>query len=194
MANRRVTDEAKIAAVTTYLATGNVRLCAAAAGVSYQTAKNWRLQPWFKQVEEELRQADRLELTGKLKNIVDKSLVEMDERLANGDWQWDPKTSKMVRVPLKFRDVQKAASDLIEKQSKLRQEEKQEQATKSVEKIEDRLKMLAEVFAGFSKGKNTHRILDGQIKDITPFGTLEDNVRLINPTFDEPIVEGLENG
>ena len=80
-----------------------------------------------------------------------------EDRLEKGNYQYDPKTSELVRVPVSLKDATKVANDMLERRDVIESKPMQEQIEKTVD---DRLAKLAEQFKSFA-GKSRE-------KDITP--------------------------
>lgn len=139
--------EKKIEAVTTFLALGNLRQVAAVTGVSYGMIKQWRLQPWWKDLEAEIIASRRVLQANKLSKIVDKSLDVIDDRLQNGDFVYNNKTGDVFRKPVGLRDATGAANALMQRQAILEKLNKDEQVAETQADIQTTLKNLAEQFA-----------------------------------------------
>lgn len=144
------TDKTKIEVVTTYLAVGSAPLTEAITGVSRDTIRHWKMTDWWKDIEREIRDAENIELSARLKKIVDKSIEVVSDRLEKGDHIFDSKTGQILRVPVKMKDALKASTDLIDKRQIL-----MDKPTKITEQrtVEDRLNKLAEEFTRFSQAK-----------------------------------------
>jgi hypothetical protein len=141
----------KIEAVTTWLALGSLPLTAAATGIPKDTIVRWRYTDWWKELVLQIRSEETLALDGRLSKIVNKALAVVEDRLDNGNFQYDPKTGGNVRVPVNLRDSMKATADLMDRREILRQQPMQEQIEKTVD---DRLAKLADEFARFAKAKD----------------------------------------
>lgn len=109
-------DNAKIKVISTYLATGNWSLTASLCSVPLQTINKWKQNPQFKELMDQVIIAKKTETKNKLTKQVDLALTVVEDRLQHGDFQWDPKTSQMVRVPVKVRDAHRIAVDMIDRQ------------------------------------------------------------------------------
>lgn len=157
-------DRKKIEVVTTYLALGKAPMVEAVTGVPQQTIRIWKMQPWWKELEEEIRREENLELDSRLGKIVDKSLEVVMDRLENGDFTLNSKTGKVSRIPVKLRDATMASNALIDKRQLIRKnpiEKAQHQ-----QQFEDRLLKLAEQFAEFAIGKKKNeKVIEGEVID-----------------------------
>lgn len=153
-------EKKKIQVVTTYLALGNAPLTEGVTGVPRQTIRMWKMQPWWKEIESDIRNEENLGLDIKLSKIVDKALDVVVDRLENGDFQLDSKSGKVSRVPVKMRDATSATNTLLDKRALLRN-----QPTKIVaqQAFDDRLLKLAEQFATFALGKKEPKVITGEV-------------------------------
>lgn len=145
---RMYSDDSKIDTVKTYLALGgNLRLTAGATGISYYTLQNWKATAWWKKVVEELRKEDRLILSMKTKDILNNAILELADRIKNGDVVVNTKTGETSRRPLNGRDLHRVVADMIDKTDKL---EKSIEENVAPESDSNRMIKLAEHFAALS--------------------------------------------
>jgi hypothetical protein len=148
-------DKKKLEAVTTYAACGSISMTSAIVNVPAITLKRWKITDWWKDLTNDLLFEETIKLDKKLERILDKSLDAVLDRVENGDYMYDPRTGKQLRIPAKLRDVQKVTSDMVDKRQLLKKanapikvaDDKQGQVTA------DHLIMLAQAFAQFSTGK-----------------------------------------
>lgn len=144
-------DATKIKVISTYLATGNWTLTASLTKVNLATINRWKTLPQFKELMDQVIIAKKTETKNKLSKQVDLALQVVEDRLVNGDFQWDPKTSQMVRVPVKVRDAHRIAVDMIDRNEILEAniakiQNKEETSQKNA---------LADLAAAFEKFSNT---------------------------------------
>lgn len=152
----------RIEVVTTYLILGKAPMVEAVTGVSAGVIRQWKLQPWWKELEDELRQEEEIELDAKLKKILDKSLDAVSDRIENGEYVYDTRSGKVIRRPVALKDVHKVTVDFIDKRQLI-----QGKPTRRVENIQttqDHLKLLAEQFKAFVNGPaKQERIIDAEV-------------------------------
>lgn len=148
-------DKKRIEVLTTYLATGSPTLTCAMTGVPMPTFKHWKAQPWWQEQQRELLSENQLKLDNKLEKTMDKALDAVMDRIENGEFMYDPRTGEVRRVPAKLRDVQKVASDMIDKRQLLRKGNRTEEAAKN-QVTADHLVQLANAFAQFAQGNPKH--------------------------------------
>jgi transposase-like protein len=144
--NKSWSDKQKIEAVQHYLLVGNLALTARVMGIPEITIRQWKTTEWWKNVVEDLKMQENMQLSAKLKNLVEASLVAVSDRLENGDFMYDQKTGQMIRKPVNIRDAHKVATDLMEKRTML---EKAAAPAQEQTQDVDRLEQLAEKFASF---------------------------------------------
>lgn len=145
---KHYTDADKLEVVTTYLALGKIPMVEAVTGVNRHTIRQWKLQPWWREMVEQIQTESDQELDAKLSKIIERSLDAVNDRIENGDFIFDPKTGSIKRSPVKLRDVHRVSVDLLDKRDLIRgkPEQRVEQAQNA-----DVLKKLADQFADWVK-------------------------------------------
>lgn len=170
------TDQTKVMVVTQYLALGKAPLVEALTGVPRQTIRLWKTQPWWGELVSEIQSEESQERDVKLDKIVNKSLEMINDRLENGDYIYNSKTSEVLRVPVKMRDISRVTVDMIQKQQEIRDKP---YIKAGEEANADRLLKLAEQFAQFASAfQNKEKQVVGE--------TIEDAIH-------EERFEGLQN-
>ena len=137
-------DSQKIEAVTLWLTLGNLVMVSATTRIPEDTLRKWRATQWWKELAEEIKLQDKMQLSASAKNLVDKSLAVIADRLEQGDWIYDQKTGQMRRKPVSMKDALAVADRMIEQKEKL---EKTSVIQDSVESVEAKLTRLMEKFA-----------------------------------------------
>ena len=141
-------DKKRLEVVTTWLVLGKIPLVAATTGVPEGTIRQWRTQPWWKEIEISVQTETDQELDAKLAKRIDKALDLVMDRLENGDYLYDPKTGEFIRKPVSMKDTWKVSTEMIDKRLLIRKQPK-EQANSEV--VGDILKNLAKEFADMAK-------------------------------------------
>jgi transposase-like protein len=155
-------EEKKHEAVQSYLLLGNLALVARMMNIPEVTLRHWKAQPWWKELTHEFQSQERVQLSAKLKKIVEASLSVVEDRLLNGDYQFDQKSGEVVRKPVNMRDAHRVAVDLSDRQQILERSEVQVLAEDAVE---DKLLRLAQKFAELATKKiDEQRTID--VEDI----------------------------
>lgn len=160
-------EQKRIEVATVYLETGNLAQTARLCDIPYVTIRDWRYQDWWNELIVDINQAKNSETKNKFKKIVDSSLTVVADRLENGDFQYDPKTGEMVRVPVKMRDTGKILRDAQEAVQNINEEQRKIERKKKEEDITDRLLKLAESFQKMSITKEEPIVIENQITDIS---------------------------
>lgn len=171
-------ESKRIEAITAYLSTGSYSITSSITGVPVNTIKTWTQQPWWKEQVEEIQNSEHIELDKKLVRVMDKAMDAVMDRLENGEYMYDEKIGKVVRVPAKLRDTNKVLTDMIDKRDLIKKTKKQEHKPQEV--TVDHLLKLAEAFASFSgkpapKRENSTSIIEGEMI-IEELGEDKDNV------------------
>lgn len=167
--NRSWSDKQKMEAVQHYLLVGNMALTSRVLGIPEITLRVWKTTEWWKNVVEDLKLQENMQMSARLKKLVDASLVAVEDRLVSGDWMYDQKTGEMVRKPVNIRDAHKVAVDLMDKKAML---EKAVSPVQEQEQDENKLEKLAEKFASFVLKKTEKEpvvidISDVEVKETT---------------------------
>lgn len=131
--------------VTTYLAVGNLTEVGRMCNVPLPTLKSWKKQQWWQELIDSIQSGENQKTDNKMSKLIDRALDILVERLEGGDYQYDQKTGKLVKVPLKARDLERITSGLFDKRSLIR---KEPTAIKAEELNQaERLLQLAKEFA-----------------------------------------------
>lgn len=164
--NKSWSDKQKIEAVQSWLLLGNLALTSRVLGIPEVTLRLWKTTDWWKTTVAELKAQEDIQMSARLKKIVDASLAAVEDRLVNGDLMYDQKSGELIRKPVNIRDAHKVAVDLMDKKAVL---EKAAAPVQEEQKDEDRLLKLAEKFADFvtQKNKPVIEVTDVIIKEST---------------------------
>lgn len=166
----------QLEAVTTYLATGSIAETSRIINVPYRTVQSWKLESeWWPKVVEEIQSGENQKIDQKMSRIIDKTLEKLVERIEDGDYMYDQKTGRMVKVPLKARDLERITSGLFDKRQLIRKQPTNIKSDPSNQT--DRLLKLAEQFASFAAGKEKEEpkeivdeyIVDGEWTEIKDY-------------------------
>ena len=138
----------QMAACTTYLATGSIAETSRIINVPYRTVQEWTYSDWWKQLMTEIQSGENQKTDNKMSRVIEKTLDMLVSRIEEGDYQYDQKTGRLVKIPLKARDLERITSGLFDKRQLIRKQPtniKQDDLNQA-----DRLLKLAEQFAKFS--------------------------------------------
>ena len=161
--------------VTTYLALGNLSEASRLCNVPLSTVEKWKMSPWWKEVVDDIQNGEGQRSDSKMSKIIDKALDMLEKRIEDGDYQYDQKTGRLVKVPLKARDLERVASGLFDKRQLIR---KKPTHITTAESQGDMLKKLAEQFAKFSGQITKEKVVDEYI-DETTVEQLEDGTFVV---------------
>ncbi len=145
--NFRWSDAQKLEAVKTMMVLGNLALTSRLLGIPEITIRVWKATAWWKELSEELRLQERIELSASLKKIVKAAHVQVEDRLVNGDVILNQKTGKLVRKPVNLRD---AAAVAVQMLNQVDMVEKGTKEADTPEQDSNKLDKLAERFAEFA--------------------------------------------
>lgn len=149
--------EKKIEVVSQYLVLGDMKLVGAVTGVSHGVIRQWKIQPWWKELEAEIRASQNIEMDTKLSKIVEKSLDAVLDRVENGDFIYDQKSGEIRRRPASLRDIHRVSVDMIDKRELLRGNDVKKEVAQIG--VEEQLKLLAQEFAKWVDKKD-HPVID----------------------------------
>ena len=142
--NMKWSEKQRMDAVNSYLLLGNLALTSRVLNIPEVTLRYWKAQPWWKDAVAEIKSSEKMQLSVRVKKLVDASLAVVEDRLLNGDFQFDQKTGEVVRKPVNLKDAHKVAIDMADKHEAL---EKAEDVVQKEENVDDKLLRLAEKFA-----------------------------------------------
>jgi hypothetical protein len=151
-------------AVNSYLLLGNLALTGRLLNIPEITLRVWKATTWWKDCVAEIKASEKIELSARIKKLVDASMTVVEDRMVNGDFQYDQKSGTMVRKPVNMKDAHKVSVDLQARQDIL---EKSEVVVQTEEHVEDKLLKLAEKFADMATKKieqnnNDRRTIDAE--------------------------------
>lgn len=156
-------DSQKLEAVTTYLSLGNLALTGRVLKIPEMTLREWKQKEWWKEIEGELKVQDNIQLSSRLKRIIESTLSATEDRLANGDWIYDSKFGELKRKPVSMKDAHKVGMEMIEKREIL---DNRMPTSVTVEQIDDKLQKLAEKFEQISQGRRSIEVTDVIIGEV----------------------------
>lgn len=108
-------DKKKLEAVQAYVLLGSLRQAAIAVSVPEPTVKSWKGTTWWSELESEIRASNKLTLSVKLTEIVQKGLVALNDRVANGDYVYNFVTKVFERKPISAAVANKIVTDMMDR-------------------------------------------------------------------------------
>lgn len=148
--NLRWSEKQRMEAVNSYLLLGNLALTSRILNIPEITLRVWKAQTWWKDAVLEIKSSEKMQLSSRIRKLVDGALAVVEDRLTNGDFQYDQKTGVVVRKPVNMKDAHKVAIDMSDKHEALERSERPEQTE---EHVEDKLLALAAKFADMATKK-----------------------------------------
>lgn len=162
--SRLYPDSKKLEAVKLWMLTGNLSATAAALSIPYITLQSWKYSEWWKNLVEDLKAQENIELNNRLKKIAEKSLDQMVDRLENGDYYFDKESGELRRKPVNLRDTTLAYNSLHDRRQKLLEVQSNKQEEKQVM---DRLSALAQKFEEIANRRQPIQVTDVQFVEVT---------------------------
>lgn len=171
-------EKVRYEAVALYKLLGSLNAVAKELEIPYITLRKWHISDWWKDYELDIIQSNRAKSNSKVQKIVEKAMVVVEDRLDSGDYQFDQKTGKMVRVPVKAEVANRILQDSMNREimnEKLNQEAKR---NLTEEKMSDRLLKIQESFKAIKAGKR----IQGESTDA-------DYVDIVEEVVADPILD-----
>lgn len=157
-----ISNEKRYEIAKTLMSTGNNRLTAELHGINYSTLMGWKKQEWWKELWDQIKAEQRLELNSKLTGLAGLTIEILKDRLENGDYVLNNKTGEVVRKPVGIRDANNAMNSLL---THMQKTDELDQKADQVAGTDDILKQLAREFSGFAKKKQ--QAVDVEFKEVT---------------------------
>jgi hypothetical protein len=144
------TDKEKLNAVCVFAVAGNSRRVAEITKIPEATIRTWKATEWWNDAMSRIITEQDEELNSKLTILVNKAVDEVNDRLENGNYVYNPKLDKLIRKPVDAKELAIVTAISIDKRQLLRG-----QPTSRIERIsqDERLLKLSEQFRNFSKAK-----------------------------------------
>jgi hypothetical protein len=141
----------RLEVVTTWLALGSLAETSRICNVPLDTCNRWKASDWWAKLVQDIQSGEGQKTDAKMTKVIDKALDLIVSRIEEGDYQFDQKTGKIIKIPLKVRDLERVASGLFDKRQLIR---KQPTSIKSSDLNQlERLSNLAKQFAEFASNK-----------------------------------------
>ena len=163
--NKQWSDSQKMEAIQSYLLLGNLALTSRILGIPEITLRVWKTSQWWKDTVAEIKSQEKVELSSKMKKLVGASLAVVEDRLINGDFQFDQKTGEVIRKPVNMKDAHKVAMDMQERQDLIDKSLSGEES-KGDEGVQSRLLKLAEQFAEMATKKIEQKVDEHRTVDV----------------------------
>lgn len=174
-------DKQKLQAVQSWLALGNLALVARIHGIPEDTLRDWRVTTWWKETVEDLKLSEKVELSARMKKLIEASQTLVAQRLETGDPIMNQKTGEIVYKPVSMKDAHRVAVDLIDRRANVEKLTQDNEMTD--ERADDKLAKLAERFAEMATKSietqiNKRRTVDAEDIEMAQDDTVPDDLLL----------------
>lgn len=184
-------EKKKAEAVVTWLATGSPIETSRLINVPVQTVKMWKSQPWWEEMVEDIRNNESQQTDNKMSKLINKALDMLVERMEEGNYQYDQKSGRIVKIPMNASDITKVTQTLFDKRQLIR---KQPTSIKtSPENTEQKLLKLAQQFAAFVGKSQKQELVSDYIEGETVVQD-DDGVYRVKEELEHAIHEEREEG
>jgi len=151
-------EKAKIQAVQTFIKLGNsFLLTERTLDIPRKTLYEWSKTEWWAALIDDFRNETNGEISGKLGQIISRSLDIISDRLENGDPFYDPRTGKFIRKEISLRDAHMLVKDNIYLQQAV---EGKTNGVVDVQSVTDKLSKLAKQFEEIANKKKEIHVTD----------------------------------
>lgn len=197
--NLRWSDAQKMEAIQSWLVLGNMSLVSRILSIPRITLATWKASAWWKEAVDDIKLQEKIELSNKMKKIVEAAHLVVEDRLVNGD-AVVTKTGQIIRKPVNMRDAHRVAVDLQNQRDAV--EKASREPGKDDEGSTDKLEQLATKFAEFAT-KSIEKSLDKkrtvemvEVEDVSPKmapdSSLPEQVLLDGQGTVQTVVQGQE--
>ena len=150
-------QQTKVDACTYYCVYGDFDKVSELTKVPTEKLRMWHQEPWWVEIQKRVYVEQNENLSSRINDVLDKSLVEIKDRLEHGDFFYDRKAGELKRKPVETKTLAILFDNLTTKRQLVRGEPT---AISAKVGVEDRLTQLAESFEKFAKSR---LIEDGHI-------------------------------
>lgn len=154
-------EKEKLNAVCVFAVAGNSRRVAEITKIPEATIRAWKSTEWWADAMSRIITEQDEELNSKLTKLVDKAVDEVNDRLENGNYIYNPKLDKLVRKPVDAKELAIVTAISIDKRQLLRG-----QPTSRTETIsqDERLKKLSAQFKSFAQAKEVVQVQEEEVE------------------------------
>lgn len=144
------TQATKTEAATLYCVYGDVEEVSKLTDVPIPTLRTWRTEPWWIEIQKQVFVEQNEKLSAQIATVLEKSIVQITDRLEHGDQTYNPKTGEITRKPIEAK-VLTSLFDSLSHQRRITRGEPTNITAKV--QVDDRLKLLEEAFLRFASAK-----------------------------------------
>ena len=143
-------QQTKVDACTLYCIYGDFDKVSELTKVPSEKLRLWHQEPWWVEIQKQVYVEQNENLSARINEVLDKSLVEIKDRLELGDVFYDRKTGEYKRKPVDTKTLAILFDNLTTKRQLVRGEPTSISAKIGVD---DRLNKLADAFEKFAKSR-----------------------------------------
>lgn len=143
-------QQTKVDACTFYCVYGDFDKVSELTKVPANILRGWHQEPWWVEIQRKVYVEQNENLSARINEVLDKSLVEIKDRLENGDMFFDRKAGEFRRKPVDTKTLAILFDNLTTKRQLVRGEPT---SITSKVGVEDRLEQLKESFEKFAKSR-----------------------------------------
>ena len=144
------TPQQKADAASLYGLYGSINEVSKRLGIPYKTVYSWKKSPEWIDLSKQVISEKRAKFTARINDILDQTILEIEDRLTNGDQTYNPKTGEITRKPVEARVLSSIFETLANHKKYLENIPRQEEAKIL---ISERLQSLEAAFIRFSQAK-----------------------------------------
>lgn len=143
-------QDVKVEACTLYAVYGDFDKVSEKTRVPTATLRTWHQEPWWVDIQRQVYVEQNENLSSRINIVLDQSLVEIADRLENGDYYFSKGSTELRRKPVDTKTLALLFDNLTTKRQLVRGEPTSISAKIGVD---DRLTLLAESFEKFAKSR-----------------------------------------
>jgi hypothetical protein len=143
-------QEMKVEACTLYCVYGDFDKVSELMTIPANTLRVWHNEPWWVEIQRQVYVEQNENLSSRINAVLDKSLVEIADRLEHGDYYFSKEAGVYKRKPVDTKTLALLFDNLTTKRQLVRGEPTSISAKIGVE---DRLNKLADAFEKFAKSR-----------------------------------------
>ena len=141
-------QERKVDAATLYCVYGDFAEVSKLTDVPIKYLQQWKSEPWWAEVQKQIFDEQNSHLSARISAVLDKAIVQIADRLDNGDQTYNPKTGEITRKPIEAKTLA-SLFDSLSHQRRITRGEPTAISTRIG--VDDRLVKLEEAFRRFAQ-------------------------------------------
>ena len=154
-------QDKKVDACTLYAVYGNLEEVQKLTDVPIAQLRLWKQEPWWIEITKQVYVEQNENLSARISTTLDKALIELNDRLENGDTVVTASGKSVIR-PVDAKVLTSLFDSLVHRRQVVRGEPTSIHANIGVD---DRLDKLAEAFTRFAAAKEVYQELPNAEKD-----------------------------